>query len=81
VTRLLGLLGAQALADAVARYLAAAIPSQPPACPVAGPVLQPSLHCDGKEVRGAARPDGTSLFLLSAATGGRACQVVCVSSG
>jgi len=70
VTRLLGLLGAQALADAVARYLAAAIPAQPPACPVAGPVLQPSLHCDGKEVRGAARPDGTSLFLLSAATGG-----------
>jgi predicted transposase YbfD/YdcC len=70
VTRLLGLLGAQALADAAARYLAAAIPARPPACPVAGPVLQPHLSCDGKEVRGAVRPDGTSLFLLSAATGG-----------
>ena len=70
VTRLLGLLGAQALADAVARYLAAAVPAGPPAYPVAGPVLQPHLACDGKEARGAARPDGTSLFLLSAATGG-----------
>jgi predicted transposase YbfD/YdcC len=70
VTRLLGLLGARALADAAARYLAAAVPAEPPACPVAGPVLQPHLACDGKEARGAVRPDGTSLFLLSAATGG-----------
>lgn len=70
VTRLLGTLGAQALADAAAGYLAAAIPQQPPAYPAAGPVLQPSLNCDGKEARGAIRPDGTSPFLLSAAAGG-----------
>jgi predicted transposase YbfD/YdcC len=70
VTRLLGMLGAQALADAVSRYLAAAVPAAPPACPVAGPALQPQLACDGKESRGALRPDGTRLFLLSAAARG-----------
>jgi predicted transposase YbfD/YdcC len=70
VTRLLGLVGARALAEAVACYLAAAEAAAPPAYPLAGPVLQPHLACDGKEVRGAVRPDGTSLFLLSAATGG-----------
>jgi predicted transposase YbfD/YdcC len=70
VTRLLGMVGAQALADAVACYLAAGQVPEPPAYPLAGPVLQPHLACDGKEVRGAVRPDGTSLFLLSAATGG-----------
>ena len=64
------MLGAQALADAVACYLAAAVPADPVTFPVAGPALQPSLACDGKEVRGAVRPDGTSLFLLSAAAGG-----------
>ncbi len=70
VTRLPGLIGAQALADAVACYLAAAQVPESPAYPLAGPVLQPHLACDGKEVRGAVRPDGTSLFLLSAAAGG-----------
>lgn len=70
VTRLMGMLGAQALADAVACYLAAAVPAEPAAYPVAGPVLQPQLACDGKEVRGALRPDGTRLFILSAAAGG-----------
>ena len=45
-------------------------PAVPVAYPVAGPVLLPSLACDGKEARGAVRADGTSLFLLSAATGG-----------
>ena len=70
VTRVLGLLGAQALADAAACYLAAAVLSPPPEFPVAGPVSQPSLNCDGKQVRGAVRPDGTSPFLLSAAAGG-----------
>ena len=70
VTRLLGMLGAQALADAVACYLAAAEPAVPVAYPVAGPVRLPSLACDGKEARGAVRADGSSLFLLSAATGG-----------
>jgi predicted transposase YbfD/YdcC len=70
VTRLLGMLGAQALADAAACYLAAAVPAGPPAFPVSGPAPQPSLNCDGKEVRGAVRGDGTSPFLLSAATGG-----------
>ncbi len=70
VTRLLGTLGAQVLADAVARYLSAAVPAGPVTFPVAGPAPQPQLACDGKESRGAVRPDGTSLFLLSAATGG-----------
>jgi predicted transposase YbfD/YdcC len=70
VTRLLGLAGAQALAGAAARYLAAALPAAPVTYPAAGPALQPQLSCDGKEARGAARPDGTSLFLLSAATRG-----------
>jgi DDE_Tnp_1-associated len=70
VTRLLGMTGAQALADAAAGYLAAAVPAEPPRYPAAGPALQPSLACDGKEVRGAVRGDGTSLFLLSAASGG-----------
>ena len=37
--------------------------------PVAGPALQPLADCDGKQVRGAVRPDGTSPFLLSAAAG------------
>jgi len=70
VTRALGMTGAQALADAVACYLAAAVPAGPVTFPVAGPAPQPSLACDGKEVRGAVRGDGTSLFLLSAASGG-----------
>lgn len=70
VTRVLGMLGAQALADAAARYLAAALPPGPARFPVAGPVLQPSLACDGKEVRGATAADRTVPFLLSAAAGG-----------
>jgi predicted transposase YbfD/YdcC len=70
VTRLLGLVGAQALADAAAAYLAAARPAEPAAFPVSGPAPLPALHCDGKEVRGAVREDGTSLFLLSAEAGG-----------
>ncbi len=70
VTRVLGMLGAQALADGAARYLAAALPPGPVRFPVAGPVLQPSLNCDGKEVRGATAAGGTVPFLLSAAAGG-----------
>jgi predicted transposase YbfD/YdcC len=30
--------------------------------------VRPRLQCDGKEVRGARRPDGTSMFILSAVT-------------
>lgn len=70
VTRCLGLTGAKALAGAVNRYLAAGVPAEPPACPVAGPVLQPQVACDGKMIRGALRSDGTPLFLLSAAAVG-----------
>jgi len=70
VVRLLALLGAQLLAGAVAAYLAAAELAAAPAYPAGGPALQPSLHCDGKEVRGAVRTDGTSPFLLSAEAGG-----------
>jgi len=39
---------------------------------VAGPALLPQVTCDGKEVRGARRPDGANLFLLSAALTGAA---------
>jgi predicted transposase YbfD/YdcC len=70
VTRLLGMIGAQALADAAAAYLAAAMPTKPAVFPVGEPTPRPALHCDGKEVRGAVRADGTSLFLLSAEAGG-----------
>jgi predicted transposase YbfD/YdcC len=70
VTRILGLLGAQALADGTAAFLAARLPAGPAAFPVRRPVLQPSLHCDGKEIRGATAADGTVPFLLSAAAGG-----------
>jgi DDE_Tnp_1-associated len=68
--RCLGLAGAKALASAVNRYLAAAIPAEPPAYPVSGPALQPQVACDGKMARGAVRSDGTPLFLLSAAAVG-----------
>ena len=34
------------------------------------PALMPQVACDGKYVRGARRPDGTTLILLSAATPG-----------
>ena len=69
VTRVLGLLGAQALADGAAAFLAARRPAGPVTFPVRGPALQPSLNCDGKEIRGAAA-GGTAPFLLSAAAGG-----------
>src|SRR5260370_1275745 len=62
--------GAEGGADAVACYRGAAVPALRVRFPVAGPLPQPSLNCDGKEVRGAVRGDGTSPFLLSAATGG-----------
>jgi hypothetical protein len=35
-----------------------------------GPALMPQVACDGKYVKGARRPDGTTLILLSAATPG-----------
>lgn len=76
VTRLLGLVGARALSRAVTAFLAAAEQAAPVGFPLAGPVLLPHVACDGKEVRGARRPDGTSLFLLSAATAGNGRPVV-----
>jgi predicted transposase YbfD/YdcC len=76
VARLLGLVGARALSRAVTSFLAAAEQAAPVAFPLAGPVALPHLACDGKEVKGARRPDGTSLFLLSAATAGTGRAVV-----
>ncbi len=70
VTRVLGLLGAQALADGTAAFLAARRPAGPVTFPVRRPVLQPSLNADGKEIRGATAADGTVPFLLSAAVNG-----------
>ena len=70
VTRVLGMLGAQALADGTAGYLAARLPAGPVTFPVHRPRLLPALNCDGKEIRGATAADGTVPFLLSAAAGG-----------
>jgi predicted transposase YbfD/YdcC len=86
VTRVLGLAGADAADDAVCRYLAdgelaleAAAAAQEPGTPSAAgpeegeeqqPALMPQVICDGKYVRGARRPDGTTRILLSAATPG-----------
>jgi predicted transposase YbfD/YdcC len=72
VTRILALVSPQALSRAVGTWLAKAESKGPAAFPVAGPVLLPQVSCDGKEVRGARRPDGTNLFLLSAALTGTA---------
>lgn len=75
VTRVLGMLGAQALADGTAAWLAMRERAAPVTFPVAGPVLQPALAIDGKEVRGAVRGDGTMPFLLAAAVHGTATVV------
>jgi predicted transposase YbfD/YdcC len=70
VTRILGMLSAQALADGTAAFLAARLPAGPVTFPARRPVLLPSVNCDGKEIRGATAADGTVPFLLSAAAGG-----------
>jgi hypothetical protein len=72
VTRILALVSPRALSRAVGAWLARAEKKSPVTFPVAGPVLLPQVTCDGKEVRGALRPDGSSLFLLSAALTGTA---------
>jgi predicted transposase YbfD/YdcC len=76
VTRILALVSPRALSNAVSAYLAEAEQGGPVTFPLAGPVLLPQVACDGKEVRGAVRPDGTSLFLLSAATAGTAAGAI-----
>jgi len=73
VTRVLGLVGPQPVSDAAGSCLAAAVPAaQPAEHQEEGrePAVRPHLQCDGKEVRGARRADGTSMFILSAAVGG-----------
>jgi hypothetical protein len=64
VTRVLALVSPRALSRAVGAWLARAEEKGPVTFPVAGPALLPQVTCDGKEVRGALCPDGTSLFLL-----------------
>lgn len=76
VTRILALVSPRALSRAVAAWLAKAEQGGPVTFPLAGPALLPHVACDGKEVRGAVRPDGTCLFLLSAATAGTGRPVV-----
>jgi predicted transposase YbfD/YdcC len=76
VTRILAVVSPRALSRAVAAWLAAAERPGPATFPLAAPAPLPHVACDGKEVRGAVRPDGTSLFLLSAATAGTGCPVV-----
>jgi predicted transposase YbfD/YdcC len=73
VTRVLGLAGPQPLSGAVGSFLAAAVPAWPAEEQQQEqgeeePPVRPHLQCDGKEVRGARRPDGTSMFILSAVT-------------
>jgi predicted transposase YbfD/YdcC len=83
VTRVLGLAGSQPLSGAVGSFLAAAVPAWPAEEQQEEeeqqeqeqeqeeeeePPVRPHLQCDGKEVRGARRPDGTSMFILSAVT-------------
>lgn len=72
VTRVLALVSPRALSRAVGAWLARAEDKGPVTFPVAGPALLPQVTCDGKEARGARRPDGTNLFLLSAALTGAA---------
>jgi len=76
VTRILALVSPRALSKAVAAWLAAAERPGPATFPLAAPAPLPHVACDGKEVRGAVRPDGTSSFLLSAATAGAGRPVV-----
>lgn len=72
VTRILAAVSPRALSRAVGAWLAQAEEKGPVTFPVAGPALLPQVTCDGKEARGARRPDGTNLFLLSAALTGAA---------
>jgi hypothetical protein len=62
----------RALSRAAGAGLAGAEDKGPVTFPVAGPVLLPQVTCDGKEARGALRPDGTGLFPLPAALAGAA---------
>ncbi|MGH3395776.1 MAG: hypothetical protein ACRDPO_13910, partial [Streptosporangiaceae bacterium] len=66
-----------ALSRAVGAWLARAEEKGPATFPVAAPALLPQVSCDGKEVRGALRPDGSDLFLLSAALTGPARRAAC----
>jgi predicted transposase YbfD/YdcC len=68
VTRVLGRLGAQGLADGAGAYLAAREHPGPVTFPVRAPALLPAVAVDGKAVRGAAGPDGTVPHLLAAAS-------------
>ena len=79
VTRVLGAADPDAVDDAVCRYLADGERALQAAGHEDGqqeqeqeeaPALMPQVACDGKYVKGARRPDGTSLILLSAATPG-----------
>jgi hypothetical protein len=86
VTRVLGITGPDAVDDAVCRYPADGERALQAAGLRDGqqeqqqeeekkegegePALMPQVACDGKHVKGARRPDGTSLILLSAATCG-----------
>jgi predicted transposase YbfD/YdcC len=74
VTRILAMVSPVALSRAVGAWLARAGKRGPVTFPVAGPALLPQVACDGKEVRGALRPDGSNLFPLSAALAGAACR-------
>lgn len=81
VARVLGAADPDAVDDAVCRYLADGERALRAAADGDGqqqqeeeeegaPGLMPQVACDGKYVKGARRPDGTSLILLSAATPG-----------
>jgi predicted transposase YbfD/YdcC len=80
VSRILALADPDIVDDAVCRYLADGERApqaagydqdqEAPATAAEEPALMPQAACDGKYVRGARRPDGTTLILLSALTPG-----------
>lgn len=70
VVRLLGQLGAPAVARVCGAYLARRAHPGPVACVVAGPGRLPAIAVDGKAVRGAVGADGLVPYLLAAVTHG-----------
>jgi len=70
IERVLGMLGAQGLADHTGDYLGHRAGLGSVRFPIDGPVLLPAIAVDGKAMRGAIGPDGLMPYLLAAATHG-----------
>ncbi|MGH3930264.1 MAG: ISAs1 family transposase [Pseudonocardiaceae bacterium] len=70
IERVLGMLGAQGVADHTGDYLRRKAGLGPVTFPIDAPVLLPAIAVDGKAMRGAIGPDGQMPYLLAAATHG-----------